>query len=220
MTFFIFNLAVKLISMSKLAFLNNTSPIFAAIIAFLFLGEAVTREQLISLGVCLLGVLILVQPYGETQSEQTENTLGSILLLISNFLNAINFCLLRMMKGIHYSIGPFYYGLLGTVVSLLLMVTESATSEGIPNRLALGDLVLFTLIGLTSALGAVFKSLAFHYEKVSTLSLIKYSNLFYSLLADVILFHSHIYIGEIIGASIILVANIMAAVMKLYQKPE
>ena len=124
------------------------------------------------------------------------------------------------MKGIHYSIGPFYYGLLGTVVSLILMVTESATTVSVPNRLGLNDLILFSLIGLTSALGAVFKSLAFHYEKVSTLSLIKYSNLFYSLLADVILFHSHIYLGEIIGACIILSANIMAAIMKLYQKPE
>jgi drug/metabolite transporter (DMT)-like permease len=66
MTFFIFNLAVRMISLSKLAFLNNTSPIFAAIIAFLFLGEAATKEQLISLGVCIVGVLVLVQPYGET----------------------------------------------------------------------------------------------------------------------------------------------------------
>ena len=44
LTFFIFNLAVKMISLSKLAFLNNTSPIFAAIIAFLFLGEAITKS--------------------------------------------------------------------------------------------------------------------------------------------------------------------------------
>jgi drug/metabolite transporter (DMT)-like permease len=43
MTFFLFNIAVKLISLSKLAFLNNTSPIFAAIIAFLFLGEVITK---------------------------------------------------------------------------------------------------------------------------------------------------------------------------------
>lgn len=68
------------------------------------------------------------------------------------------------------------------------------------------------MIGLSSALGAVFKSLAFHYEKVSTLSLLKYTNLIYSLLADLILFHSHIYLGEIVGASIILTANIFIAV--------
>jgi drug/metabolite transporter (DMT)-like permease len=43
MTFFIFNAAVKLISLSKVAFLGNTSPIFATIIAFLFLGESLAR---------------------------------------------------------------------------------------------------------------------------------------------------------------------------------
>ena len=66
MTFFVFNLAVKLVSLSKLAFLNNVSPIFAVCLAFLFLGEQVSREELISLCICMIGVAILVQPYGES----------------------------------------------------------------------------------------------------------------------------------------------------------
>ena len=60
MTFFVFNIAVKLISLSKVAFLNNTSPLFATIIAFLFLGEAITKPELISLSLCIVGVAILV----------------------------------------------------------------------------------------------------------------------------------------------------------------
>ena len=66
MTFFVFNIAIKMISLSKVAFLNNTSPIFATIIAFLFLGEAISRYELMSLSLCILGVAILVQPYGES----------------------------------------------------------------------------------------------------------------------------------------------------------
>ena len=73
------------------------------------------------------------------------------------------------------------------------------------------------MIGLTSALGALFKSLAFHYEKVTTLSMLKYTNLFYSLAADMILFHSHIYFGEIIGATLILMSNTAIAVLKYKQ---
>ena len=69
LTFFIFNIAIKLISLSKLAFLNNASPIFAAIIAFLFLGEAISRSELMSLSICIMGVAILVQPYGESSQE-------------------------------------------------------------------------------------------------------------------------------------------------------
>ena len=59
-TFFVFNTAVKLISLSKLAFINNTSPLFATIIAFMFLGEAITRPELVSISICILGVAILV----------------------------------------------------------------------------------------------------------------------------------------------------------------
>ena len=60
LTFFLFNSAVKLISLSKLAFIQNMSPIFASIIAFLFLGEIITKHELAGMGVCILGVLILV----------------------------------------------------------------------------------------------------------------------------------------------------------------
>jgi drug/metabolite transporter (DMT)-like permease len=83
-------------------------------------------------------------------------------------------------------------------------------------RLGWTDLLMFFGIGLSSALGAVFKSLAFHYEKVSTLSLIKYTNLIYSLLADVLLFNSHIYFGEIVGAGLILVSNAVIAILKIF----
>lgn len=111
-----------MISLSKVAFLNNTSPIFAAIIAFLFLGEIVTKQELVSLSICIAGVLILVQPYGETEQEQVNNTLGSMLIIINAFFNAVNYCLLRMMKDIHYCISTYYYGMLGTFVSLTFIL--------------------------------------------------------------------------------------------------
>ena len=215
MTFFVFNTAVRLISLSKVAFLNNTSPLFATIIAFLFLGEAIAKPELVSLAICIVGVAIIIQPYGESKAEQTENNLGSILVLMSSFLNAINLCLMRMMKDIHYAISPYYYGILGTLVSLTFILQHEAQNFGGPSRLGAGDYIIFFMIGLTSAMGAMAKSLAFHYEKVSTLSLVKYTNLFYSLGADVLLFHSHIYFGEIVGASLILGSNFIIAIMKL-----
>ncbi|TNV72383.1 hypothetical protein FGO68_gene11543 [Halteria grandinella] len=219
MTFFIFNTAVKLISLSKVAFLNNTSPIFATIIAFMFLGEAITRSEVASLSICILGVAILVQPYGESTQEQTENTLGSILVLMSSFLNAVNYCLLRMMKEIHYCISPYYYGILGTLSSLPFIFNTEFTylQQALPTRLGPIDYLLFFLVGASSALGAISKSLAFQYEKVSTLSMLKYTNLFYSLAADVMLFQSHIYPGEIVGATLIVSSSFIIAVLKYYR---
>lgn len=216
MTFFIFNTAVRMISLSKLAFLNNTSPIFATIIAFLFLGESMARQELISLSICIIGVAILVQPYGESQQEQTENTLGSILVIMSAFLNACNLCLLRMMREIHYAISPFYYGILGSSVSLAFIINFEMRRQHEPSRFGTSDYMIFAGIGLTSAVGAITKSLAFQYEKVSTLSLLKYTSLFYSLAADVFLFHSHIYFGEIVGAMLIMSSTVIITALKYY----
>ena len=119
-----------------------------------------------------------------------------------------------MMKEIHYAIAPFYYGICGTFVSLIFIMGQWAETMGQPSRLGYNDYILFFLIGATSALGALFKSLAFHYEKVTTLSLLKYTNLFYSLAADVILFHSHIFVGEMVGAFLIISSNVVIACLK------
>lgn len=136
-------------------------------------------------------------------------------MLINAFLNAVNFCLLRMMRNIHYAISPFYYGILGSVISMAFIVHGATTTMGEPMRVGMIDFALFTAIGASSAAGAILKSLAFHYEKVSTLSLLKYTNLIYSLLADVLLFSTHIYFGEIMGATLILSSNAVMAILKV-----
>jgi drug/metabolite transporter (DMT)-like permease len=123
-----------------------------------------------------------------------------------------------MMKDIHYAISPFYYGILGSVVSFTFILhNEIWQGYGLPSRFGFTDYMLFFFIGFTSAMGAMSKSLAFQYEKVSTLSLLKYTNLFYSLAADVILFHSHIYFGEIVGASLIVGSSVLVAFLKFYR---
>lgn len=123
-----------------------------------------------------------------------------------------------MMKDIHYAISPFYYGILGSAVSFTFILhNEIWQGYGLPSRFGLTDYVLFFFIGFTSAMGAMSKSLAFQYEKVSTLSLLKYTNLFYSLAADVILFHSHIYFGEIVGATLIVGSSVLVAMLKFYR---
>ena len=123
-----------------------------------------------------------------------------------------------MMKDIHYAISPFYYGILGSVVSFTFILhNEIWQGYGLPSRFGFTDYMLFFFIGFTSAMGAMSKSLAFQYEKVSTLSLLKYTNLFYSLAADVILFHSHIYFGEIVGATLIVGSSVLVAFLKFYR---
>ena len=123
-------------------------------------------------------------------------------------------CLLRLMKGLHYAVSPFYYGILGSVVSITFIMHHEYQVWDLPSRFDWVDYTLFFFIGFTSALGAMSKSLAFQYDKVSTLTPIKYTNLFYSLAADTVLFHSHIYFGEIVGAMLIMSSGFTIGILK------
>jgi hypothetical protein len=67
-----------------------------------------------------------------------------------------------MMKDIHYAISPFYYGILGSVVSFsFILHNEIWQGYGLPSRFGFTDYLLFFFIGFTSAMGAMSKSLAF-----------------------------------------------------------
>ena len=82
-------------------------------------------------------------------------------MLINAFLNAVNYCLLRMMKQIHYCISTYYYGILGTLISLTFILHSEAQNFGGPMRLGWMDFFIFFMIGFTSSAGALAKSLAF-----------------------------------------------------------
>ena len=68
-----------------------------------------------------------------------------------------------MMREIHYTISPFYYGILGSVVSLICIFHQEivVNYNKVESRLGWLDYSIFVAIGLTSALGAMTKSLAF-----------------------------------------------------------
>jgi drug/metabolite transporter (DMT)-like permease len=118
------------------------------------------------------------------------------------------------MKDLHFTVGAFYYGILGSLVSITFILHHEFSIWDLPSRFTYVDFVLFFCIGMTSAMGALSKALSFQYDKVSTLTPIKYTGLFYSLAADVVLFHSHIYFGEIVGAMLILSSGVFTGILK------
>lgn len=58
----LFNFALSRVEASKAAVYVNLIPVFAVILAFIFLGERLTFEQLVASGIILSGVFISQLP--------------------------------------------------------------------------------------------------------------------------------------------------------------
>ncbi|HCP00572.1 MAG TPA: EamA/RhaT family transporter, partial [Rhodospirillaceae bacterium] len=84
--------ALAIMPLGEAVALNFTSPLFATVLAALFLGEVVRARRWVATVIGFIGVLIVVRPGGETVQ------LGAILALGSALSIAVNVLLIRVMS--------------------------------------------------------------------------------------------------------------------------
>jgi len=84
--------AIAIMPLGEAVALNFTSPLFATLLAAIFLGEAVRARRWTATIAGFIGVLIVVRPGGETVQ------LGAILALGSALSIAVNVLLIRVMS--------------------------------------------------------------------------------------------------------------------------
>lgn len=84
MAFWLFFTGLKLTTAGRAAFLHKTLPIYAAILAFVFLKEKITKKQLIAMAVMLFGLLLI-----ELTKISSSIRMGDLLVLSATVLWAI-----------------------------------------------------------------------------------------------------------------------------------
>ncbi|MFH1308015.1 MAG: DMT family transporter [archaeon] len=82
--FWMFFEGLKLTTAGRAAFIHKTLPIYAFILAFIFLKEKITKNQILALGIMLLGLILL-----ESGNVLTEIRTGDFLVLLATCLWAI-----------------------------------------------------------------------------------------------------------------------------------
>ena len=88
--YFLLNYGIKLLTLSRVAFLQNTSPIFSAFIAFIFLKERLSKYEIIAMVICIIGVLFVLQPFGQSDPNTSQTLFGSAIVLLSALINGTN----------------------------------------------------------------------------------------------------------------------------------
>lgn len=93
--------AVNLTSIANTTILMNTSPIFVALIAFLFLGEKIKLGNLVILLITIFGASLLVLENWTLQSGLSSR-IGDLLAINSALFYAIYLILVQNLRG-HFS---------------------------------------------------------------------------------------------------------------------
>jgi drug/metabolite transporter (DMT)-like permease len=122
----LFFTALSLAPLAKIAALNFSSPLFATVLAIVFLGEAIRVRRLTALAVGFAGTLVIVRPgFGGLD-------LGSVLILINAATLAITTIMIKILLRSDTSVTTTVYGFLCTlpiaaIASLFVWRTPSLT---------------------------------------------------------------------------------------------
>ena len=74
------------------------------------------------------------------------------------------------------------------------------------------------MAGTLNLIGFILLVIASKYEKAAKLAMVWYFEVVFAIIMEVVIFNGDIKLGEILGASIILLTNVVITVMKLNSK--
>lgn len=171
---------VHYISVGSAVTLRYVSPIFAGVLAVLFLKETIKPLQWLFFLMAFFGVYLI-------KSFDTSNSnLGIFLVLLAAFFSAVVYILINKIgKGDHPVVVVHYFMLIATLVGGLgsLFVWETPTFK---------DLLLLSSIGIFGFFGQLFMTKAFQNAEAHMVAPFKYIEVVFTLLFGVfILFESY-----------------------------
>jgi drug/metabolite transporter (DMT)-like permease len=163
------------------------------------LGEKIGPRRWTAVVVGFAGVLVALQP------SFSGSMTGPILVLISALSYAVSMIMIRRFSGREPTHNIYFYGAIGSFVvagfnSVPVWVEPDATDWG-----------LLLLVGVWGTIGAFAVIHAYRRGEASMLAPLEYTALIWSIIFDLLLFQLTPIPAVLIGAAIIIAANIYIA---------
>ncbi|XP_063966557.1 solute carrier family 35 member G1-like isoform X2 [Lytechinus pictus] len=192
-----------------------TSPVFTGLFSCILLREACPALDILLSALTLSGVLLVIQPPFIFGGEQTStNILGPIFCLIVAAMVGLVFISLRKIGSyrIHPIVILIYFSSVGMVMSAVL---SSALREWVIPRCG-RDRILLILTGALQLMAQICLTLALRYEKATTVSLIRTSDVLFTFILDY-LFFAIIPNAITISGALLIVGSLVGITLRKWQ---
>jgi len=183
--------SIAMIPLSNAMVLFYTFPLFAVLFSFVILKESLTRVEGVLIGVGLMGVFILINPSSHCLG------MGHVYGLLGGVFAGLTMVFIRKVRKTN---GPliiyFYFCMVGGVVSFPLFIADF-TLPGLELSTLLIVLAVILLIG------QLFMNQGFKFCKASEGSVILMSEVVFTGVAGVLIFHDTLGLTFFIGSCLI-----------------
>ncbi|MBC2857315.1 DMT family transporter [Cetobacterium sp. 2A] len=185
--------AISKINLANAVLLNNLSPFWVTILAWMFLKEKPSKKGMIYLVVILIGAILVIKP------KMDFSIIPSLLGFASSFFAGAAYTYVRYLRKLDNSSNiVFWFSLYSAIFMLPLMFMETFI---VPNFY---QLLLLSAVGICGALGQIFLTSAYRIAPVNEVSIYQYLNIIFAAIYGVLLWHQIPDSLSLIGGFIIL----------------
>ncbi|WP_315707631.1 DMT family transporter [Brenneria uluponensis] len=194
--------AVKLTSLANTSILMNLSPVFVALLSFLFLNEKIGTYKLLALALSILGACLLVFDGSAGVAFSRQSVTGDLLALNSAFFYAIYLLLVKSLRDYFTSHHIIIWN--SFTCALLLLPVALATSAQILPDTQKGWLVIVLLALISQLLGHGLMAYALKHVDVVLASVSTLARPVVSILLGFFIFDEKLALLQWIGVAAVL----------------
>lgn len=201
-----FYYAIVRLPLADVTVLQFTNPIFAALIAGLFLGETIGRREVWSIVISLGGVLLLARPaflFGGLAAELDPVAVG--VALLGAVLSASAYVSIRKLGSTEHALVIVHYFALLTVICALPSVVAAAVWPT-PR-----EWILLVGVGLTTQAAQISITRGLHLEATARASAMGYLQIVFAALWGVLFFREYPGFFSLVGACMIIGGTLVLA---------
>ncbi len=203
LSYYLFFLAIRFLNLVDATTLNYTAPFFTPLMWWVWTRERVGRHVWWSIIVGFIGVAVILNP------TRQMFQLGFVLGLFAGILSAVAFVSLRLLnlQKEPMSRTLFYYFVTGIILSGPFAWIYWVPPTGSEWWGAIG-------IGVATAAGQMFLTVAYRYGTASYLSPLGYSSVIYAALSSWLIFEQVPSWRSVIGTVLIIVGGTLTYLLK------
>jgi len=211
---------LKYLPLADANMIAAASPIWCTIFARIFLKEALHILDFVNIFITLSGILFIIKPpvlFGTDPDFVYDSQVffAAIILFFGSFLQAGVYILLRLLKGIHYSVTLTAFGTVGSIESLI--IASIFGSFCIPTCGL--DRFLMLSIGLLSFIAQIGLTVSLQLEEASKVSVMrKAGDILFAFLFQILLFNDKPGVWSICGACLVGLAVLISSLKKVAEK--
>jgi drug/metabolite transporter (DMT)-like permease len=199
----LFFLAIQIGTLTNTVVLQNTYPIFAALISMYILKEKLTFKLIMFLAITFLGIIILTRP------DISNIKVGDIFAIISGIVGGFAVTAVRQLRKKNESVWTifFYFCFFGALLSFLLAIPSW-------KWLNYQQSVLVFLTAILGLFGQVAMTTAYKYCKSAVGGILSMSTVVFAFMAGVVFLNEKFIFLDLAGVILIIAGNIFVVVFE------